>query len=122
MVDENEGYARSFTALVRDPALSPEQAAHVEFIAKEFAEIMSSKYIVGQRKHGGDLFRMSKSNLLSEAILEAVDQVVYLLTLREKLRNESHTGEAVMRAFQKQQMEAIHAANEEFLKKDTSEP
>lgn len=42
------------------------------------------KYLRGQAEHGGQLWQ--KSGLLDMAIDEAIDQVIYLLTLREQLR------------------------------------
>ncbi len=42
----------------------------------------------GAREHKGDLLDLSTNQLLNEAISENLDQIVYLLTLKEKL-NES---------------------------------
>lgn len=71
---------------VNDDRISKEANAHIGQIAKEFCNDMADKYIVGQIEHGGDLKDLSVSCLLDEAIKEAIDQVVYLFTMRQKLR------------------------------------
>ena len=62
--------------------MNPEQEAHLQRLKDEFLQLIDSKYRKGQAEHGGDLF---ERDLLGEAILETVDLMVYLLTLREKL-------------------------------------
>lgn len=60
--------------------------AHEEHLGKLLEEIMirvDEKYRIGQIEHGGKLWE--KEGLLDEAINEAVDQLVYLLTLKEQL-------------------------------------
>lgn len=42
-----------------------------------------TKYAAGQAEHGGQLWR--KTGIIDMAIEEAVDQVIYLLTLRDQL-------------------------------------
>ena len=69
---------------VNSEHLTPDQANHVSRIGKDFCMEMALKYTNGQRRHGGNLFDMSEDELLSNAIFEAIDQVVYLFTLREK--------------------------------------
>lgn len=49
------------------------------------AVAMDEKYRAGQAEHGGFLGEMGAGELLDNAIDEAIDQVVYLLTLRDKL-------------------------------------
>jgi hypothetical protein len=66
-------------------AMSPKQESHLEFIKKRFAELVDPKYRMGQHEHGGDLWRMGNEKLLDCAIEEAIDQVVYLLTLKVQL-------------------------------------
>lgn len=80
---------RAFMFQVNDPDLTPEQQGHVEDIAKEFVYAMSDKYIKGQREHGGNVFDMSLDKLLNNAIDEAIDQVVYLLTLKRVMARRS---------------------------------
>ena len=58
---------------------------HLNNLETEFVGLLRTKYISGQEEHGGKLWL--KTNLLDEAINEAIDQVVYLLTLRQQLRD-----------------------------------
>jgi hypothetical protein len=62
-----------------------EQEQHLQHIKDEFVSLVDPKYRKGQSQHGGDLFTKSASELVDMALDEAIDQVVYLLTLREKL-------------------------------------
>lgn len=65
--------------------MTPPQEAHLKRIKDQFLGILDDKYRKGQHAHGGDLFSKSQRYLLDAAIEEAVDQVVYLLSLRESL-------------------------------------
>lgn len=65
--------------------MTKEQEAHLRRVKKEFCKLTEKKYRTGQRVHGGNLFRMDPSVLLDNAIDEAIDQAVYLLTLKERL-------------------------------------
>ena len=58
---------------------------HANCIAKDAAKRILIKYRVGQREHGGQLW--TKPGLLDMAIDEAIDQVVYLLTLKQQLEH-----------------------------------
>ena len=71
--------------------MTSEQDAHILGLVEEASALMDRKYRAGQAKHGGDLWAMSASELLDNAILEAIDQVVYLLTLRQTLSRLEHT-------------------------------
>lgn len=62
-----------------------EQEAHLKRIKSAFASKVDKKYREGQREHGGDLIHHSALALLEMTISEAIDQVVYLETLREIL-------------------------------------
>lgn len=66
--------------------------AHLDKLKKACLTLMDSKYRKGQKEHGGDLWRMPLEDLLDNAILEAVDQVVYLLTARERLNDMRNEG------------------------------
>jgi hypothetical protein len=68
--------------------MTEEQEEHLESIIDDFADIVDPKYRAGQKEHGGNLFDMSEKDLLDAALDEAVDQVVYLLTLRQKFENK----------------------------------
>lgn len=61
------------------------QERHLHEIKTEFVRLVDSKYRKGQAEHGGDLFKLSDLKLIECAIDEAIDQVVYLLTLRQNM-------------------------------------
>jgi hypothetical protein len=65
--------------------MTPEQEKHLEFVIQEAVKLLDSKYRLGQARHGGNLFDKTPEELVDEAIYEAIDQMVYLLTLRQKL-------------------------------------
>jgi hypothetical protein len=65
--------------------MEPEHEAHLAAIQKEFSELMDSKYRQGQAEHGGNLWERDPFWLLDQAIMESLDMVAYLLTLRGKL-------------------------------------
>lgn len=65
--------------------MTPEQEAHLKRIKANFTKKVDKKYRAGQEEHGGDLFHDSILLLLDKAISEAIDQVVYLETIREGL-------------------------------------
>ncbi len=65
--------------------MSPAQEAHLERVKQEFLAIVDSKYRSGAQEHGGELLEVPGLVILDYAIEEAVDQVVYLLSLKEKL-------------------------------------
>lgn len=58
---------------------------HANYILEQFAEKMQAKYEKGQAEHGGNLWEMPPKDLLENAIDEAIDQVVYLITLQGQL-------------------------------------
>ena len=62
-----------------------EQEKHLQKIKDEFVVLADAKYRKGQEEHGGDLFDKDVLWLLDQILYEAIDQVVYALTLREKL-------------------------------------
>lgn len=65
--------------------MTPEQEAHLQRIKDQFLALADNKFRRGAKEHGGDLEYMQPFHLLDNAIEEAIDQVVYLLTLREVL-------------------------------------
>ena len=65
--------------------MTTEQEAHLKRIKANFSTKVDKKYREGQAEHGGDLIHNSAIAILDMAISEAVDQVVYLETLREIL-------------------------------------
>lgn len=60
---------------------------HIDSITANFKELATSKYFKGAKEHGGNLWE--KSGLIDEAISEAIDQVIYLITLKSQL-NDNH--------------------------------
>lgn len=58
-------------------------SSHAFALADRAHEMILAKYERGQREHGGRLWR--KAGIIDMAIEEAVDQVIYLLTLRDQL-------------------------------------
>jgi hypothetical protein len=56
-------------------------------VKEQFNALADFKYRKGQSEHGGNLFEMKIEALLDNAIYEAIDQVVYLFTLKERLFN-----------------------------------
>lgn len=65
--------------------LSEEQREHKAFIIDKASRRIDAKYTLGAIQHQGLLSDKSIDWLIENAIAEAIDQVVYLLTLREKL-------------------------------------
>ena len=62
-----------------------EQERHLTDIIVDATSRISKKYRDGAAQYPGCLADMSPVGLLDNAIDEAIDQVVYLLTLRSKL-------------------------------------
>ena len=61
------------------------QESHLARVKGEFVALVDAKYRAGAAEHGGELLALPDLTVLDLAIEEAVDQVVYLLSLREKL-------------------------------------
>lgn len=61
------------------------QEAHLEMIKNHFTNLVDVKYRAGQAEHGGNLYSMSIEKLIDNALDEAIDQVVYLLTLKDNV-------------------------------------
>lgn len=62
------------------------QEQHLASIVNEFKLECEKKYRAGQAEHGGNLYDVPVMSLLDYAIDEAIDQVTYLLTIRQNLR------------------------------------
>ncbi len=65
--------------------MTNEQEIHLLSITERFKKLADAKYQKGQKEHGGNLWDLSATQLLDEAIAESIDQITYLLTLRDKL-------------------------------------
>ena len=66
--------------------MTPEQELHLQHIKLSFAEAVDKKYRHGQQEHGGDLWR--KKGLIDFAIDEAIDQVTYLISLKQQIEEK----------------------------------
>lgn len=67
--------------------MQPNHLAHATWIHNEFKRLMLKKYEKGVQEHGGHLKEYSEKELVEFALDEAIDQVVYLITLRDKLNS-----------------------------------
>jgi len=65
--------------------LTQEQERHLASVKEDFAKLVDGKYRQGQREHGGNLWL--KHGLIDQAIEEAIDQVVYLLALKQQIKD-----------------------------------
>lgn len=65
--------------------MTPQQKAHVTKLQSEATDRIGTKYTKGAQEHGGNIWDLTPSRLINEAIDEAIDQVVYLLTLRDQI-------------------------------------
>ena len=74
--------------------MTPGQVHHVNRILNSFKTLMVKKYEGGVKEHGGNLYDRSPLFLVEQAAHEAIDQVVYLITLWEKMESipECHEG------------------------------
>ena len=64
--------------------MTTQQEEHLEIIKIKFLNLVDTKYRKGQAEHGGNLFDSQPNYLLDNAIDEAIDMVVYLLTLKDQ--------------------------------------
>lgn len=62
------------------------QIRHLNRIKREFNDLLNVKFEKGAKEHGTLLHELSPEWLLDQAIDEALDQVTYLLTLKERLQ------------------------------------
>lgn len=65
--------------------MTPEQEAHARGIGDEVRAILIAKYARGAKEHGGNLWEVPIMDMLDMAVEEAIDQCVYLITLRQKM-------------------------------------
>ena len=65
--------------------MNPAQEAHLALLKAEFVTLVAVKYRAGAAEHGSELLALPELRILDLAIEEAVDQVVYLLSLKQKL-------------------------------------
>jgi len=74
---------KTFTVEVNKKTMSVEQEDHLKLIIDTFSKSMDTKYRKGAKEHGGFLWR--KKGLIDMAIEEALDQVCYLVTLKQQI-------------------------------------
>lgn len=65
--------------------MTPDQEAHLASIIKRAAEATDKKYRAGQAEHGGNLWEVPIGALVDNAIDEAIDQLAYLLSIKDHL-------------------------------------
>lgn len=69
------------------------QEQHLARVKGSFCALVDAKYRRGAEEHAhdhsGELLSIPAREILDLAIEEAIDQVVYLLSLREKLHREA---------------------------------
>ena len=65
--------------------MTDQQKAHLKWVIEQFNELLPPKYAKGAEENKGNLEEKSIDFLINNAIDEAIDQVVYLLTLKSKL-------------------------------------
>ena len=65
--------------------MTQEHKQHIKWISEQFNFMMSHKYEKGVKEYGGHLNDCDPLTLADYALDEAIDQVVYLITLRDKL-------------------------------------
>jgi hypothetical protein len=66
--------------------MTPEIEAYLANLKSEFTADLDAKFRAGQIEHGGNIWE--KPGMLEHAIEEAIDQVVYLYTLRDQVRRK----------------------------------
>lgn len=64
--------------------MTDEQTKHVIGIIEDFKDKCFTKYRLGAQEHGGDIWNMPALKLIEAGMEEAIDQYVYLYTLKEK--------------------------------------
>lgn len=65
--------------------MSDKQEKNLLYIKQSFDILVDYKYRKGDIEHKGDLESLAELSLIDAAIAEAIDQVVYLITLKRKM-------------------------------------
>ena len=65
--------------------MTEDQKAHAAKLGDLAERLLIAKYAKGAAEHGGNIWDMTVLQLVDETINEAVDQLNFLLTLKEKL-------------------------------------
>lgn len=66
-------------------SLDKSQQDHISFLERRAMRLVRTKYTKGATEHSGHIWDLSEMQLIDNAIEEAVDQLVYLLTLKDKI-------------------------------------
>ena len=72
----------SVDELIEYQWMTLEQESHLSHLKRDFCRWVDKKYRAGQKEHGGNLWQ---KDVTKNAIDEAIDMVVYLLTLQEQI-------------------------------------
>jgi hypothetical protein len=69
--------------------MTQKELEHLISIKQQTADLIDNKFKLGAAEHAADgpLIDQSIENILDFAIAEAIDQITYLLTLKEKLND-----------------------------------
>lgn len=67
--------------------MTSEHNKHLTSILESFNNDAIKKYTKGAEQHGGNLWE--KKDLIDKAIEEALDQVIYLYTLKQQIENNT---------------------------------
>lgn len=70
------------------------QRGHIGRTIQSTSAAMFAKYAKGAEEHGGNLWDHTAMQLIEMALDEAVDQVIYLSTLRDKMADEARVRQA----------------------------
>lgn len=65
--------------------MTKKQVDHLDCLIEQFRTLATNKYSLGAKEHGGNLWDKGIMFLVEEAILENIDQFIYLMTLRQQL-------------------------------------
>lgn len=65
--------------------MTDEQEEHLEDIQDEFFDLVDPKYRAGAAEHQGNIWELTELELIDNAIDEAIDQFVYLYTLKQRI-------------------------------------
>jgi len=70
--------------------MDPQQEEHLDYLKEQWAWLAGPKYRKGAKEHGGKLEESyTIDQLLDMSIEENIDQFVYLITLRDKIRGNT---------------------------------
>ena len=70
------------------------QRSHLRSLDRDISRRLIAKYARGADEHGGYIWDQDPLTLVNNAIDESVDQLVYLLTLRDQLIDAQTKAEA----------------------------